>query len=142
MTKGKHKIPVIVAEQVTINSTIDIHRTDTVTAYHQRNTHNRAYTVRHDTLLPLQVIIDHGIISNHRLSFSHHTFDRAATDLVLESALVNSALLLITCNREFKLVAGGIYQHKKATLGLNHINHFIHHQAQHLIKFKRRIENT
>src|SRR5712671_3900422 len=116
MTKGKHKITVIVAKQAGINSTIDIHCADTVAAYHQWNTHNRADAVRHDTLLPFQVIIDHGIISNHRLLFPYHALNRAVTHLVLKSAQVNRTLLLVTRNREFKLIASGIYQHKEATL--------------------------
>src|SRR5215472_1977718 len=137
MAEGEHEVTVIAAEQVGIDATIDVDRADTVTTYHERDTHDRADAVGHDTLLPFQVIIDHGIIGGDGRSIAHHTVYGAAADLILESALVNGAFFFIACDSEVQLAGGGIHEHEETAFGLDNIDYFVHDQAQYFIKFKR-----
>src|SRR5258708_23518741 len=78
----------------------------------------------------------------YRLLRIYHTLNRATTDLILKSVLIDSSLFFVPGDRELKFMGIWIYQDEKATFCFHYIDHFIHDQAQHLIEFKFRVEDT
>src|SRR5947209_6142107 len=134
MAKGDEEVPVFGSKEVRINTAIDIHRSNTVVTYNQRDAHNRANAVSHDAFLPLECHIHLCIVSEQRLSRSYHALHSAQADF--KCAFVDRTRLLVTCNRKLKFPRQRIDEHEEAALGVHDSDHLVHDQSQYRIEIK------
>src|SRR5207253_5148775 len=101
---------------------------------------NRANAVGHDPVLLFNSIVDLRIVGEYRLSGFYHANHSAAAISI--GASIDRLPPFIKRDRKIKFIGHRINQREKASFRIDELDHLLHHQTQHLVKLKRRVQHT